>query len=491
LQVQNLGDNTPANLIPRNWEVLPLTGWYIEPRSSILVVSTSWYNNGTDGWHTPRYVIENYDIGWNFEFSNRNISVALVKNHERLPLILTPEQNEILLDLIGTTNSNPPRDRVDNYAGSPARGLSRQLSSRRVNFKNTFDNRSDFEPIDFRYPNNYADARAGVAASSAGITNARLREVRPRYSGDGHWGVENIPVAIYRMSQDPAIQNRNFGQDSLWGSGRMGVPAGNSSLVPHPNNSARRSIYITDRTANWHVLNFLVAPLGLEDGVDYRITFSGRTPNPGFNMSVSLTDAPHLNILTVANTQANWSISHDFCTASWNWRNENGARIDIGLRAAALTQGFYPDLYIDEIIVERFQGFNTVIFDLDGGTRIGNMPLLQTVLQNGAAIAPEASRSGFVFGGWDFAFDNVTADITVTAQWLRIGAILTGGHGHITSADLTWLARHIANHEGFTLADRRVANLRGYDRNPTVADVTLLARWLVGYDFEELRSQTQ
>jgi hypothetical protein len=67
----------------------------------------------------------------------------------------------------------------------------------------------------------------------------------------------------------------------------------------------------------------------------------------------------------------------------------------------------------------------TVTFDLAGGTRTGGGQLTQTVANGGSAIAPEVSRSGFIFDGWDRAFTNVTANITVTALWRTAG----GGGG--------------------------------------------------------------
>ena len=59
----------------------------------------------------------------------------------------------------------------------------------------------------------------------------------------------------------------------------------------------------------------------------------------------------------------------------------------------------------------------TVIFDLNGGTRTGGGDLIQTIASGGSATAPTVSRSNHTFDGWDIAFNNVTANITVTAQW--------------------------------------------------------------------------
>jgi len=80
--------------------------------------------------------------------------------------------------------------------------------------------------------------------------------------------------------------------------------------------------------------------------------------------------------------------------------------------------------------------------------------------------------------------------IEVEVRWLHVGAATSGGTGHVSSADLTWLARNAAGHDGFELADRRVGNLAGLDRDPLLADVTRIARWLVGYNFATLRQET-
>jgi uncharacterized repeat protein (TIGR02543 family) len=187
LQIQNNGDNTPANLIAAEWDVLPLTGHTIKSRSSLLIVSTNWAKTQISNNHLPRYVISDWDIGWNIQFSNRNVSVAVVNNHEPLPAVISGNAWGRVIDLVGALNDPPPRDRVDNFFIAPASRISRQLAIRRNNFENTRDNAEDFQSIDYRYPTGYANRRTGVATSNVGITNLRLAELRPRYSGDGEW----------------------------------------------------------------------------------------------------------------------------------------------------------------------------------------------------------------------------------------------------------------------------------------------------------------
>jgi hypothetical protein len=116
---------------------------------------------------------------------------------------------------------------------------------------------------------------------------------------------------------------------------------------------------------------------------------------------------------------------------------------------------------------------------------------VQSVPQNGAAVEPTITRDGgWLLGGWSVPFNNVTRNINTTADWLRLGAVATEGRGNVTSADVTWLARSVAGHIGFEISDLRIANLRGANRLPELNDVTMMARWLVGYDLDLLISQT-
>jgi hypothetical protein len=77
----------------------------------------------------------------------------------------------------------------------------------------------------------------------------------------------------------------------------------------------------------------------------------------------------------------------------------------------------------------------------------------------------------------------ITGDIVITGVDVRnVGAVESGGTQRVTSRDVSHLARHVIGHTGVfaSVGDNRIANLAGYDRNPRMSDVTLLARWLVG-----------
>ncbi len=68
----------------------------------------------------------------------------------------------------------------------------------------------------------------------------------------------------------------------------------------------------------------------------------------------------------------------------------------------------------------------TVTFNMNGGGRSGGGELIQLVPKGGSAIPPGAYRSGYTFAGWDRAYTNVQADITVTALWSSSGGGGTG-----------------------------------------------------------------
>ncbi|MCL2047976.1 MAG: lamin tail domain-containing protein [Defluviitaleaceae bacterium] len=141
----------------------------------------------------------------------------------------------------------------------------------------------------------------------------------------------------------------------------------------------------------------------------------------------------------------------------------------------------------------------TVTINLNGGTQSGTpVALTQTVPSGGLATAPTVVREGWIHSGWTtgtgaaFSFSTgVTADVTVTAQWLRLGAVSSNGTGSVSSADVVWLARSVANHAGFPrpaagTPQFDVADING-DGQLNAADITALMRWLVGYELSVLR----
>ncbi|MCL2047355.1 MAG: lamin tail domain-containing protein [Defluviitaleaceae bacterium] len=185
LQIQNIGDNTPANLIATDWFVEPLSG-SIPPKHSYLIVSDKWPNTG-GGSHTPSYIIQEWDREISVELSNRNISVALVSGSAALSPVITPSEQNRIQDLVGARNSNPPRDQVHNVWGPQAAWrISRNSAARRINFKNTRDNYADFEEISYN-----------------SIPYAEIEHYRPRSLKDLAW--PDASVTLHTITIDGGI----------------------------------------------------------------------------------------------------------------------------------------------------------------------------------------------------------------------------------------------------------------------------------------------
>ena len=86
-------------------------------------------------------------------------------------------------------------------------------------------------------------------------------------------------------------------------------------------------------------------------------------------------------------------------------------------------EGYLAAVDLKFTVTEKITQTVTVIFDIAGGTRTGGGELTQAVPVGGAAAAPEVTRDGYTFTGWDKDFTNVAADMTVTALWKKDYAI--------------------------------------------------------------------
>lgn len=69
--------------------------------------------------------------------------------------------------------------------------------------------------------------------------------------------------------------------------------------------------------------------------------------------------------------------------------------------------------------------YYTVTFNLNGGTRTGGGALSQSVASGGTATAPTCTKDGYIFNGWDKSLVNITANTTITAQWMQEEASTT------------------------------------------------------------------
>jgi hypothetical protein len=160
IQVANpAGSNLPTG----EWTVLPLTG-VIRAKSYYLIVCTPTINTGT----SQRYTIPagEWDQTWNNGvISNRGYSVALVNGTARLSETITTAQWANIRDFAAAHND---AETIRNTLGAGTVRVSQNVAIRRVNFANTGNNAADFEALDYR---------------ATGISDTKLEEVRPRWSG--------------------------------------------------------------------------------------------------------------------------------------------------------------------------------------------------------------------------------------------------------------------------------------------------------------------
>ena len=135
-------------------------------------------------------------------------------------------------------------------------------------------------------------------------------------------------------------------------------------------------------------------------------------------------------------------------------------------------------------------GYVTVTFIIGDDVLVISGELVQIIPQGSEAVAPVVSRRGWIFDEWDTDVIGITTDITVAPIWLRLGNVSLNGRGNVTSADVVWLARHIAGHAGFDSPDERIADING-DGIVDASDITALLRWLTGYDLDDLKVQPE
>jgi hypothetical protein len=241
----------------------------------------------------------------------------------------------------------------------------------------------------------------------------------------------------------------------------------------------------------------------------FGVYVGGTTPTLTFNPPSVTIDNTGLsrNVILGGTATGNISVSHNMPVSmqgnvSVNWSPSSSSISVTGVRPTAnvppitgsfnvsvTRQGVTQTFTVNVNLTTSYTPSYNVTFDLNGGRLVSGQST-QTVQHGGTATAPVVVRDGFLHSGWDTSLNNITAHTTARAQWLRLGAVSSGGNEGITSADVTWLARHIAGHAGFTLADPRLGNLGGYNRPPMTADLTLFLKWLVGYDLDYLISIT-
>jgi uncharacterized repeat protein (TIGR02543 family) len=221
----------------------------MEPGASFLIVSTIRANTNTNpaNGHVPRYIIPNnqWDIAWPQVFGHNSLSVAIVNNTTTLSHPVSTAQWDNIIDFVSAVN-DPPPDPLPEFLGEgPAFRMWRQGSARRIEYKNTHCNLSDFVDggIDYRYPENYTNATADVDTHRNGITNIQLEMYRPRWSGDGGIDLPQGYITIYGRgrigagaSPNPVNANQSVTVSAGYNDGfrftHWTVESGNFTLTP-------------------------------------------------------------------------------------------------------------------------------------------------------------------------------------------------------------------------------------------------------------------
>jgi hypothetical protein len=103
----------------------------------------------------------------------------------------------------------------------------------------------------------------------------------------------------------------------------------------------------------------------------------------------------------------NWTAS----SGSANFGNANEASTSAAITApATICANFAINTYtVNFTLVDNL---------VEKGTRTGGGELIQIIEYGSAATAPMvAGKAGWTFNAWDLAFDNITSNLTVTAEW--------------------------------------------------------------------------
>ncbi|MCL2048770.1 MAG: cellulase family glycosylhydrolase [Defluviitaleaceae bacterium] len=246
----------------------------------------------------------------------------------------------------------------------------------------------------------------------------------------------------------------------------------------------------TGNTANINISNVRIIQLSPAPiPTLYPVSMNGA----GTGATVSKNPAEAGDTISInAGTRAGYSFTGWTSAPSVGFANASSASTSFNMAGAPVT-------LVANWQVDASSQF-TVTIATNGGNHVSGGQLSQQISNGGTATAPVLERSGWVLTGWTssaagnpaFSFTTpITANITITAQWSRLGALSSGGTGSVSSADVVWLARAIAGHSGFakpapTDPMFAVADING-DGAVDAADITAFMRWLVGWELSDLR----
>ena len=349
LQIQNGNEN--SGTAATDWKKLNLSdSQAIAPYSSFLIrLQDARTFTSSD---TIRYVVSNADVDWTDSgiiLSNRAYSVALVSNQTLLSKIITANEISGVVDLIGAKNTGA-NDKTMNHEAEPLADVSKQKAARRKNFQDTDNNATDLESIDYR---------------ASGTSDVQLEEVRPRWSGDGQWGIvgSSSPAEIIGLIvESGVVTGMNVSMNAASTTDIFGI------VATYSKNGQLQAIEAS-------------RPLAAENGTGVK-TLS-------FNSGISISKDSVLN--------------DDYIMKGYLWTVDN-----IPLTSAYTYEG--EQIPIEPAPIKQY----TVTFvDWDGAV-IG----VDNAAYGNAAVAPtDPIREGYAFTGWDKDFSNITGTLTVTAEY--------------------------------------------------------------------------
>ena len=136
------------------------------------------------------------------------------------------------------------------------------------------------------------------------------------------------------------------------------------------------------------------------------------------------------------------------------------------------------------LVTAQYKQLFEVVFDAgEHGEITGGEPV-QIVMEGDGAAAPEiTAEEGWAFAGWDEDFENVTSDMTVTAQYVQTFTVtfLAGEHGEITGGDAVQVVEYGSDAAAPTVTPEDAYNFTGWDGDFTnvTSDMTVTAQYAV------------
>lgn len=160
---------------------------------------------------TPALEIVKYDANYNFKLNNKEYTIELKKDDQRVDSLQTEDADES----------------SDGIEGKTVIGISKQKSVRRISFDDTDDNSKDFEIIQYK-----------------GIDNESLQINRPRSLADGAWTneVSDDPIQEETSTVNTKSENGVLNYLGSYSTGATNEDGGVAEIVKY--NTDNKKMYL-------------------------------------------------------------------------------------------------------------------------------------------------------------------------------------------------------------------------------------------------------